>query len=485
MQFGGRIGYFTEPTTPMKPLLSFLATQSLRSLTFSGASNSVYNCLQTPVSWGNLTNLKIEYVYHEPDQYASARTRLRQCTMLQTCELTICGTTMDLSEPVQQFCLPQLSHFTISNPHSMPVDGFSLFGHMDLPSLHSLNLHTALMGDLACIPSAGTLVSFKLRLDHIANEDVLQVLRNMPSLQELQLEGEPIIQPGPHLQNAWEQVAWDKKILAHLTPTPDGIRAVVCPQLRCIELLRFFSASDQAILEFVQSRTGPQLQNVAHLSRMDVIADGLVLSLTYADSFQVVPSDKVGIYVYVTFGRDVVLHGSNLAPATKQNKRKKKTPETPHLVNGSLRQIGWMTETCNCNGQPRRGFGQLEDAIGMARSLLLINKLPKTREIKLSMALSLVNVLNFQLVFPARWNVTTALSRRSEGLGEAQAQKGGPSRAGIYLKFEIHSTGPTQAARIHTMQLKVSYIISGVKTLKLVPSDLQVASTSGCNSFKK
>jgi hypothetical protein len=42
MQFGGRIGYFTEPTTPMKPLLSFLATQSLRSLTFSGASNSVY-----------------------------------------------------------------------------------------------------------------------------------------------------------------------------------------------------------------------------------------------------------------------------------------------------------------------------------------------------------------------------------------------------------------------------------------------------------
>jgi hypothetical protein len=54
----------------------------------------------------------------------------------------------------------------------------------------------------------------------------------------------------------------------------------------------------------------------------------------------------------------------------------------------------------------------------------MINKLPKTREIKLSMALSLVNVLNFQLVFPARWNVTTALSRRSEGLGEAQAQKG-------------------------------------------------------------
>jgi hypothetical protein len=172
------------------------------------------------------------------------------------------------------------------------------------------------MGDLACIPSAGTLVSFKLRLDHIANEGVLQVLRNMPSLQELQLEGEPIIQPGPHVQNAWEQVAWDKKFLAHLTPTPDEIRAVVCPQLRCIELLRFFSVSDQAILEFVQSRTGPQLQNVAHLSRMvcsirrrmqfdiiphlqDVIADGLVLSLTYVEPPVIRYSPQEGTEDYI------------------------------------------------------------------------------------------------------------------------------------------------------------------------------------------
>jgi len=92
----------------------------------------------------------------------------------------------------------------------------------------------------------------------------------------------------------------DGKSLEHLTIT-SGLRPVVCPHFVSLHLDEFYVASDETLLQFVLSRTGPH----GHLSRVvasferardfdimphlqDVVAGRLFISLDYGSE----PADE-------------------------------------------------------------------------------------------------------------------------------------------------------------------------------------------------
>ncbi|KAJ7127676.1 hypothetical protein C8R44DRAFT_99150 [Mycena epipterygia] len=107
----------------------FLGSKSLRSVAFP--SNKHF--LQSPVSWGSLKHLTINQSVYERLEYDAARTILRQCPLLETCELHLfCPKTWNGTPVPAPFSLPFLSHLSIKQGR-IPLDGSHFFYEYHLP----------------------------------------------------------------------------------------------------------------------------------------------------------------------------------------------------------------------------------------------------------------------------------------------------------------------------------------------------------------
>ncbi|KAJ6559909.1 hypothetical protein B0H19DRAFT_1375865 [Mycena capillaripes] len=296
----------SQRNTSMTPAnygpLTFLAADGLRSLTLPASRD--YR--EAPVSWKSLTNLKIT-----PSggslTCAAVLAMLQLCTSLQTCEFTMTEMWDEeetvLTEPLS---LSQLSHLTIIRPNCIPRQ--TLFGSVALPNLRPLHYESrggTYETNLApLLPSTPTLESFRISAVGLPSQGYLDILSLMPMLRELTILDEPFTPPQPF--DPWSQPR-DAHFLEHLMPS-QGLNPVVCPRLEFIELENFSAASDETLLQFVQSRTRPQIQNVTHLSHIvvafsrpkefdilsplqDAIAAGLVISLNYLP-------DRTGAQLY-------------------------------------------------------------------------------------------------------------------------------------------------------------------------------------------
>ncbi|KAJ6559950.1 hypothetical protein B0H19DRAFT_1027685 [Mycena capillaripes] len=280
----------TSMPPPNCASLSFLAAHGLRSLTLPA---SPY-CLEAPVSWGSLKDLKIT----PSNGYLTcgvALAILRQCTTLQTCEFTIADHwDEDESVITEPFSLPQLSHLSIIRPNLLPRQSF--FGSVVLPNLRSL--HYATGGGnfepnvMQLLPSTPTLECLRISAVGMPTQGYMDILSHIPTLKKLIILDEPS-------NNSEQPHPWylprDERFLEHLTLDPG--RPVLCPQLEFIELQNFSAASDETLLQLVRSRTGPQVQS-ARLSHVvirfnrqmdvdimshleDALASGLSITLNY------------------------------------------------------------------------------------------------------------------------------------------------------------------------------------------------------------
>jgi hypothetical protein len=227
---------------------------------------------------------------------AAALAILRQSTNLQTCDLVITDVEGEGFVPVEHFSLPQLSRLSIRRNGVLPRD--DLFGIVTLPNLRSLDYFGSSASveiNLAqLLPSTPSLEWFKIYAGGLRSNALLATLSDMPALKRLTILDEPC---SPTADDWF--LPRDERFLEHLTlsqgPEPD---CVVCPCLEAIELYNFNALSDVTLLQFVRSRTEPQHQDVACLSRVfvqsnrciefdiqlhlqDAITGGLVMDLNY------------------------------------------------------------------------------------------------------------------------------------------------------------------------------------------------------------
>ncbi|KAF7362689.1 hypothetical protein MVEN_00618200 [Mycena venus] len=250
--------------------LMFLATRSLRRIECTGTPS----ILDGPVSWGSLTHFTVS-----PISTADALRILHQCPLLETCDLVFRGrlTASDAYRtPVQLISLPRLLHLSISYTRVLSTDGPHFFDNIVVPALRYF--HCCCYGmPPANIPLRCLFPSMPVHLEHLkvhvlrfASSTLLAALAEMPSLKDLHIFGEPWSQPGPEQHR-------DPEFLVHLTPVSESVDSdsVLCPKLRRVELTNFKEVSDNTLLEFIRSRTGPRIgsrtssevSNVVQLAR--------------------------------------------------------------------------------------------------------------------------------------------------------------------------------------------------------------------------
>ncbi|KAJ6470526.1 hypothetical protein C8R45DRAFT_875248 [Mycena sanguinolenta] len=293
------------PPSPMQDdelwPLDFLATKSLRKVTFTGT----HSFANSAISWGTLTHLEMcDFWPTAPFvPFRRALAILSQCTVLHTCKIGLEAAQEENSAMILPVILPQLSRLAVL----CATDGIGphFFNHVSLPELRSFYLENGYNVDLTrLIPSPRSMKYLRLEVEGLGCENLLASLADMPLLEELILFAEPRSKEQTEETNIWRY--WksregDKDFLVHLTLSSDGHDSALCPLLRRVEL-HLCTVSDESLLQFVQSRTGcggnlasvtvtfyrpMQLDIIPHLQ--DAISSGLAVALSYESGNPKVP----------------------------------------------------------------------------------------------------------------------------------------------------------------------------------------------------
>ncbi|KAJ7181512.1 hypothetical protein C8R43DRAFT_969406 [Mycena crocata] len=278
--------------------MAFLGTTSLRSVTLP-ATNS---CRDIPVTWGCLTRLKITGS-REFLAYPIAIAILQQCPLLHTCDLTITDTRPDDDALLpalhpQSFTLANLSHLGLSITEHNHTERPVSFSHIAMPNLRSFHCqHHGLIPTGSTLgqmfPTTGQLETLKINMPGVGGDALLAALAQMPLLRELAIDGEPY--------DERQHIEWwparDEDFLARLAPSSDRNVPVICPRLRSVEISGFSAVSDETLLEFVRSRTAPQIHNRQesrstgpHVEEVDVTPlTSAVLTIRRPMQFDILP----------------------------------------------------------------------------------------------------------------------------------------------------------------------------------------------------
>ncbi|KAJ6619993.1 hypothetical protein B0H10DRAFT_2023240 [Mycena sp. CBHHK59/15] len=276
--------------------VGFIATPSLRSV--SMVCYMWHPVPELPIRYKNLRHLKINCIASSALQ--SIVQMLRKCPVLETCVL-YAKDSRHSRYPAQistPFRMEHLSRLRVTDPRCTTE---TLFQHLVLPQLRILEFicsRTTLL--TRPLPFASIFSSAdRLECLHItqgsgalSTSSLVEVLALAPMLQELHMIGEPSMEGTPNPADN------PVDLITMLTPGAVGAAIILCPELQRVKLERFRDVTDSTLLEFIQARTGPHPQDVAHLSSVDVwfdreqqadifpplqnvIATGLKLSVVY------------------------------------------------------------------------------------------------------------------------------------------------------------------------------------------------------------
>ncbi|KAJ7472633.1 hypothetical protein FB451DRAFT_1367550 [Mycena latifolia] len=278
-----------SPTAIGSDTMSFMSTNLLR------LSLRQPYFLDFPVRWNKLRHLSIGYNADtrrgtSPPPAAGVLAILRQCPDLETCTAAI---RREVPNPVEAPChMEQLRQLCVLDWNSVP----EFFRALVLPNLRSLEysiLAAHRGGDSPAftplLTSTSHIERLSLSIPAAPMSVFADILRLTPLVQELSLQWEPLATPPD----------FNDDLVTLLTPSTSDPHKTLCPQLRVLNLVDFFSPTDQRLLELIRARTGIHPQQVVNLAsiraissrpmQVDIIPmlqtpirDGLKVSLRYA-----------------------------------------------------------------------------------------------------------------------------------------------------------------------------------------------------------
>ncbi|KAJ6564624.1 hypothetical protein B0H19DRAFT_1141566 [Mycena capillaripes] len=276
--------------------LPFLNSPSLQSISLTDGTSST--SLWLP--WTQLTNLRMTRSrvtrWGWDLSITAALTMLGQCSALQSChlEITSAAEDTDILTPVS---LPLLSHIEVTSPIGWRMD--DLFSNLVVPRLRSLTYSCTISTVGTPLPHMlfPSLEELNLNVPALQGDDLVRRLSLLPLLTSLELRDEPILLMGAG-NHPWAVLPTkDADFFARLSPSEGPMP---CPNLRRVYLRNFSAVSDNAILAFIEARTGPRREAAAQLTHITVqltrkrqhdillplqpfLAGGLELELEYRD----------------------------------------------------------------------------------------------------------------------------------------------------------------------------------------------------------
>ncbi|KAJ7472635.1 hypothetical protein FB451DRAFT_1250206 [Mycena latifolia] len=188
--------------------------------------------------------------------------------------------------------MEKLRQLCVLDSHSAP----EFFRALVLPNLRSLEYSIPVAhrgGDsvafTSLLTSTNHIERLSLSIPAAPMSVFADILRLTPLVQELSLQWEPLATPPD----------FNDDLVTVLTPSTSDPRKTLCPQLRVLNLVDFFSPTDQRLLELIRARTGIHPQQVVNLASIraifsrpmevdiipmlqTLIGDGLKVSLRYA-----------------------------------------------------------------------------------------------------------------------------------------------------------------------------------------------------------
>ncbi|KAJ7231323.1 hypothetical protein C8J57DRAFT_1581030 [Mycena rebaudengoi] len=287
-------GFPHQPSDADWGSVSFINTPTVRSAS--------YPC------WGQLRNLSLRQdgqsfwptTDHQPViSMGEILIILTRCPLLETLALTLPIPLQQLPGIVCRMEQLQQLYVTGGNQGSAPP----FFSRLELPVLRRLEYqgNTSIRDPLpllSLLASTNMLESLDLKVHGLTVASLLECLRLVPTLQELQLvqDLKPTVDPSQGVRldpDSGRLILPEDRssIIALLTPRPDDAGAMLCPQLRRVSLQQFRQVADPVFFEFIRSRAGTLSEFRASLIRgknmdiipplQDLIADGLKVSLEY------------------------------------------------------------------------------------------------------------------------------------------------------------------------------------------------------------
>lgn len=261
-------GFFSDIFQPRPDwcweLISFLAAPSLQSVGISDGNN--FSALR--LSWTQLTHLQISRSQpDDPFWYFSVDTALAmlgKCSALQSCQFQITQEASDAPAPIY---VPLLSHLEVTNGIGwLTID--ALFANLVVPNLRALKYRSLTLGVSSLPPHMffPSIESLVLDVPAVNCNELAHGLCLLPLLDALELRAEPAL---PEDVDTWGvDPTRDADFLARLAPGPG---AHPCPNLRSLKLYNFTAASDDALLAFIEHRTGPGRGMVVQLTHVTVV----------------------------------------------------------------------------------------------------------------------------------------------------------------------------------------------------------------------
>ncbi|KAJ7767191.1 hypothetical protein B0H16DRAFT_1412306 [Mycena metata] len=286
------------PSNVDETFTAFLGANSLRSVSLTNGSSGFP--FQT-LPWARLQHLLL-------DSSAACHTAaeglelLRRCPNLEACAPAFLADFDDSPSPVGSAVaspfpchmqnLQQLSVLDNLITEGTARGTVDFFGHLDLPSLRSLNYMAQLVEEFPIRPllsSPHQIQRLGLKINELTSETLIACIGLLPSLQELALCADS----SHGLDTCPDAAFW-----IAMTPTAGTVHHVLCPQLQVMEFIQVTGLPDPLLLEFILARTESHFPEIAQLSkvhghfnrpmvedivpRLDrAIAHGLDLSLKY------------------------------------------------------------------------------------------------------------------------------------------------------------------------------------------------------------
>ncbi|KAJ6598529.1 hypothetical protein B0H10DRAFT_734392 [Mycena sp. CBHHK59/15] len=278
--------YRADDSSEARTFLPFMGTPTLRRVALMDQEPVLHSL---PLYWQTLSHLSI----HSHVEVREALAVLQQSPKLETCQLCL--------QPVEGPISPRschLEHLSQLCVIDWSCVGISLFRALVLPSLCRLEYtcYSVVEGPLPflnLLSLDNCLKCLSLNIEELLAESLLEALRLVPMLQDLHMARDlksPI--------NGWgHTLGIHPSVISLLMPGSLHSTDMLCPRLRSIHLLHA-SISDDGLLQFIRSRTGPHLTNNNHLSHVHIkfdhwmqvdimlslqvlIANGLNISLRY------------------------------------------------------------------------------------------------------------------------------------------------------------------------------------------------------------